>query len=208
MNPEVDEYIKSGCGRCKLVGTPLCKVNPWRHIIIELRSLLLETDLTEEVKWSIPCYTFNGGNVVLLTAFKEYCALSFFKGSLMRDEGKLLIRQTKNVQGTRQLRFTTIDEVINNTALIRSYINEAIELEKSGMRIETKKVSDYDVPQELQEKLETSPRFKEAWDALTPGRKKGYILYFSGAKQAKTRAARIARHEQNIFAGKGLHDRY
>jgi len=208
MNPKVDQYLEIGCGRCKLVGTPQCKVNSWRHIMVELRKLLLECELTEEIKWSIPCYTFNDGNIVLLTAFKEYCALSFFKGSLMKDEAGLLISQTKNVQGTRQLRFTAIEEVSNNTVLLKAYIKEAIELEKSGAEIETKKVSEYEIPDELNVKLEASPALKTAWEALTPGRKKGYILYFSGARQAKTRAARVAKHEQNIFAGKGLHDRY
>jgi uncharacterized protein YdeI (YjbR/CyaY-like superfamily) len=207
MNPEVDNYLAVGCGRCPLGGTPDCKVHNWPEALAKLRAILLECGLTEEVKWGFPCYTVENKNIVLLSAFKEYCALSFFKGALLEDAQGILFQQTKNVQSARLVRFTNVQEIVELEPILREYIEEAIEVEKAGLQVEHKKTAEFDVPEEFQTILDDDPAFNAAFAALTPGRQRGYLLYFAGAKQPKTRTARVEKWMPQIFAGKGLHDR-
>ena len=206
MNPQVDLYLAEGCGRCPLVSTPQCKVKTWQEELKKLRSILLESELAEETKWSQPCYTFQDSNVVLISAFKDYCAISFFNGALLKDDRGILIQQTENVQAARQLRFTNIDEIVEMEPILKAYIQEAIEVEKAGLKVDYKKTAEFIIPEEFQTKLDEIPALKTAFDALTPGRQRGYILYFSGAKQSETRTSRVEKYTQKILAGKGLHD--
>jgi uncharacterized protein YdeI (YjbR/CyaY-like superfamily) len=162
--------------------------------------------LTEELKWGCPCYTFHKNNIVLIHVFKEYCALLFFKGALLSDTNGLLIQQTENVQAGRQMRFTSLQEIIGLEATIKAYIYEAIEVEKAGLKVEFKKTREYNVPEEFQKKLDEIPALKTAFYALTPGRQRGYLLHFSAAKQSKTREARVEKYMQQILDGKGLDD--
>lgn len=207
MNPGVDNYLAVGCGRCPLGGTPECKVHNWPDVLAKLRAILLETALTEEVKWSVPCYTFDGKNVLIMSALKEYCALGFFKGVLLQDPEGVLIQSTKNMQAERQFRFTNVQQVAELEPIIKVYVQEAIEVEKAGLEVEYKKTAEFDMPEELEAKFDDDPAFKAAFEALTPGRQKGYLLHFSGAKQSKTRTSRIEKCTPKIFEGKGLHDR-
>lgn len=207
MNPQVDNYLAVGCGRCPLGGTPDCKVHNWPDVLAKLRAILLETALTEEVKWSVPCYTFDGKNVLIMSALKEHCALGFFKGALLKDPQGILIQPTKNSQADRQLRFTDVAQVVELESIVKAYVQEAIEVEKAGLEVEYKKTSEFDVPEELEAKFEEDPAFKAAFEALTPGRQRGYLLHFSGAKQSKTRTSRIEKCLPKIFEGIGLHDR-
>jgi uncharacterized protein YdeI (YjbR/CyaY-like superfamily) len=207
MNPQVDNYLVEGCGRCSLGGTPDCKVHTWEKELKQLRFILLDCGLTEEVKWSIPCYTFQKKNILLLSAFKDYCALSFFKGALLKDPENILVQQTENVQSTRQIRFTEVQKVFALEPVLKSYILEAIEIEKSGEKVPMKKTSDFSVPEELQIQLDCNASLKKAFETLTPGRQKGYLLYFSGAKHSKTRASRVEKYIPRILEGKGFHDR-
>jgi uncharacterized protein YdeI (YjbR/CyaY-like superfamily) len=189
------------------VDTILDKAKNWKEELKLLRQYLLYSELTEEIKWYQPCYTYDGSNVVILSGFKEYCALSFFKGVLMNDPDNALIQPTENMQAGRHLRFTSIEEIEDQKDLIKKYLKEAIEVEKKGLKVEFKKTSEFDMPEELEEKLAEDPEFKEAFEALTPGRQRGYILHFSGAKQSKTRIARIERCVPKIFEGKGHNER-
>lgn len=207
MNPEVDAFLLDGCGRCSLVGTPECKVNTWREHLTVLRKIALACGLTEERKWGMPCYTYNGKNVFLLAAFKEYCSISFFKGALLKNESNLLTSPGENSQAVRQFRFTELDDIISNTDQIKAFIFEAIELEKSGAKIEFSAKKELEFPNELYEILNQNPALKEAFEALTPGRKRGYALHFSQPKQAKTRVSRIENCIPKIMAGKGFQDR-
>jgi uncharacterized protein YdeI (YjbR/CyaY-like superfamily) len=207
MNPKVDNYLAEGCGRCPLVSTPRCKVKTWHEELEVLRSILVDTPLTEELKWSQPCYTFEKKNIVLMSAFKEYCALSFFKGSLLKDANGILIAQTENTQATRQIRFTNVQEIVELEPVLKDYIYEAIEVEKASLKVDYKDTTEFIIPEEFQNKLNEIPALKTAFDALTPGRQRGYILYFSGAKQSKTREARVEKYIQQILDGKGLNDR-
>ena len=193
MNPQVDEFLD--------------KAKNWPKELRQLRQYLLESDLTEEIKWYQPCYTYEGANVIILSAFKDYCALSFFKGVLIEDPENNLIQPTKNMQAGRHLRFTDLQEIIDQESLIREYIQRAIDVEKAGLTVEYKQTSEFDMPVELQEKLHEDPDFNKAFNALTPGRQRGYILHFSGAKQSKTRIDRIERCTPKIFAGKGFNER-
>jgi uncharacterized protein YdeI (YjbR/CyaY-like superfamily) len=207
LNPEIDNYLAEGCGRCPLVSTPKCKVNTWREELALLRPIVLDCGLTEELKWSVPCYTYNGNNILLMSALKDYCALSFFKGALMNDPDEILFQQTKNMQATRLIRFTSVQEIIELEPVIRTYIQNAIEVEEAGLEVDYKSTEEFDFPDELRQMMDEMPEFEDAFNALTPGRQRGYLLYFSGAKQSKTRTARIEKHMQRIFDGKGLHDR-
>ena len=207
MNPKIDAYIEDGCGRCSFYRTSDCKVNTWRLELERLRSIVLDCNLTEELKWKQPCYTFQNNNILLISAFKEYSAISFFKGSLLKDTDKILSSPGENSQATRQIRFTGIAEIAQMEAIIKAYIYEAIEIERAGLKVNFKKTSEYDVPTELQKKLDTSPEFKTAFEALTPGRQRGYFIYFSQPKQSKTRIARIEKCVPQILAGKGLSER-
>jgi len=178
----------------------------WQDAFTKLRSIALSCPVTEELKWGKPCYEVNGSNVVLMHGFKEYCALLFTKGALLRDPQGLLVQQTKNVQAARQLRFTSAKEVTARTATIKAYILEAIELEKAGVKVAYKQTEDFEVAPEFQARLDNTPSLKAAFEALTPGRQRGYLLYFAGAKQPATRAARVEKYVRAIYAGPGLQD--
>jgi uncharacterized protein YdeI (YjbR/CyaY-like superfamily) len=192
MNPKVDFYFT--------------KAKQWQDEYIKLRTILLDTQLAEELKWGVPCYTFEGKNVVLIHGFKEYCALLFHKGALLKDTRKLLMQQTENVQAARQMRFTNIREIIDLEPVIKAFVKEAVEVEKSGAKVEMKKTTEFAMPDEFKAVLEANPELKKAFEALTPGRQRGYLLYFSSAKQAKTREARIEKYMPQILAGKGVDD--
>jgi len=173
---------------------------------VQLRRIILECGLTEEVKWGVPCYTFEGNNIFLLRAFKDICSVSFFKGVLLEDAEGVLVAPGKNSQASRVFRFTSVQQVNEQEDLLKRYIFEAIEVEKAGLQVEFKKNSE-PIPEELQAKLDEDPFFRAAFEALTPGRQRGYILHISGAKQSATRASRVEKHVPRILEGKGIHDR-
>ena len=207
MNKTVDNYLIDGCGRCPLGGTPDCKVHLWISELEYLRRIVLDCDLAEESKWGFPCYTFQNKNVLLVSAFKEYCSISFFKGVLLKDTKELLEKPGENSQAVRLLKFKNLEEIKAIEGEIKNYICEAVELEKSGLKVIYKK-SPEPIPEELEKKFEEDLMFKSAFEALTPGRQRGYILYFSAAKQSKTREARIEKYIGNILNGIGFHDEY
>jgi uncharacterized protein YdeI (YjbR/CyaY-like superfamily) len=190
MNPKVDFYFN--------------KANKWQNEIETLRIIILDSKLTEDLKWGVPCYTFQKKNIVLIHVFKEYCAVLFFKGALLKDVHGILIQQTKNVQIPRQMRFTNTNEI--DKATLQTYINEAIELERDGVKVELKTTNEFNMPDELKNKLSKTPALKKAFNSLTPGRQRGYLLYFSAAKQSQTREARIEKYTPQILNGKGLND--
>lgn len=207
MNPKVDNYLAVGCGRCPLGGTPDCKVHPWQAELREVRRILLDTELTEELKWGFPCYTFQGGNVVILSSFKDNCTLSFFKGVLLQDSERILVQPGENSQAGRVIRFTSVDEILALEAVLKAYVAEAIEVEKAGLKVEYQDTSAFEFPDELLKMFADDPAFAAAFEALTPGRQRGYLLHFSSAKQSQTRVRRIEKYMPRIFEGKGLHDR-
>jgi len=170
--------------------------------------IVLDCLLDEELKWGVPCYTYEKSNIVLIHVFKEYCALLFFKGALLQDEQGILVQQTDNVQGGRQIRFTNVHEIVEMEPILKAYIFEAIEVEKAGLEVNFKKTTEFNVPEELQQKFDKNPALKTAFEALTPGRQRGYILYFSDPKQSKTREARIEKYTEQILNGKGFNDPY
>ena len=182
------------------------KERRWSAEYAALRQLCLASGLNEELKWGQACYDLNGSNVVLIHGFKAYCALLFMKGSLLEDPEDLLIQQTKNVQAARQLRFASLADINKQSAAIKAYIREAIAVEKSGAKVEMRGVAQFDVPEEFQERLDDEPKLAEAFYALTPGRQKGYLLHFAGAKRSATRAARVEKHAPRILKGLGLDD--
>ncbi|OPG15982.1 YdeI/OmpD-associated family protein [Ferroacidibacillus organovorans] len=192
MNPKVDEFLN--------------KSKRWKEEYETLRRIALDCDLTEDFKWMHPCYTFDGKNIVLIHGFKEYCALLFHKGALLQDAHGILTQQTENVQAGRQIRFKNVREIIATESTLRDYIFEAIEVEKSGLEVNFKKTSEFIMPQEFQNKLDESPALKTAFAALTPGRQRAYLLYFSQPKQPKTRESRIEKSMEKILNGKGLND--
>jgi len=205
-NSGVDTYLKEGCGRCPLGNTPDCKVNAWRKELKALRAIVLDCGLTEEVKWSVPCYTVNGGNVAMVSALKDYCALSFFKGALLKDPHGLLDKPGKNSQAARLMRFTNVEDITAKKSTIEAYIHQAINVERAGLKVEFKQNPE-PIPDELKEKLKSNPALKVAFENLTPGRQRSYILHISAAKQSSTRISRIDKCIPKIFAGKGFHDR-
>jgi uncharacterized protein YdeI (YjbR/CyaY-like superfamily) len=192
MNPKVDAFMK--------------RADKWREEFEKLRSIALDCDLTEELKWGQPCYARDGNNIVLMHGFKEYCALLFFKGALMKDPNGILIQQTENVQSARQIRFTSAGEIVQLKPVLKAYILEAIDVEKAGLKVEMKKTEEFAMPDEFKTRLDADESLKTAFEALTPGRQRAYLLHFSQPKQAKTREARIERCIPDIFAGKGLND--
>ncbi|RYY07212.1 MAG: hypothetical protein EOP43_03915 [Sphingobacteriaceae bacterium] len=192
MNPKVDFYFT--------------KAKKRQFELEQLRTLVLECNLSEELKWGKPCYTFQNNNIVLLHDFKEYCALLFFKGALLQDTENLLVQQTENVQSARQIRFTSIDEIAELRSTIKAYIFEAVEIEKAGLKVQLKKTAEFNLPEEFQHKLTENPALKTAFETLTLGRQRAYCLYFSAPKQSQTRAARIEKCLPQIFNGKGLND--
>ncbi len=192
MNPKVDFFFT--------------KAKKWQEEFEELRRILLGCELTEELKWGVPCYTYQNSNIVLIHGFKEYCAVLFFKGALLKDAMGILISQTENTQATRQIRFTDVEEIVEMEPIIKAYVNEAIEVEKAGLKVDYKKTSEFIIPEEFQNKLDEIPALKTAFEALTPGRQRAYILYFSAAKQSRTRESRVEKYMQQIIDGKGLND--
>ncbi|MGG1068980.1 YdeI family protein [Priestia megaterium] len=192
MHPKVDEFLS--------------KAKKWKEEYETLRKIVLDCELTEDYKWMNPCYTFEKKNIVLIHGFKEYCALLFPKGALLQDSHGILIQQTENVQGARQIRFTNVQEIIEKEAVLKAYIYEAIEVEKAGLKVKVKKHEELIIPEELQHKFDEIPALKDAFTTLTPGRQRAYILYFSAAKQSKTRASRVEKCIPNILNGKGLND--
>lgn len=207
-NIKVNEYLVRGCGRCKLYDTPDCKVHNWEQELKALRKILLETELVEEIKWSMPCYTHNKKNILILAAFKEYCSINFFKGSLLKDPKMILETAGDNSQSGRLIRFTNLKDVKKLESSLKEYIQEAIEIEESGKKVKTKDVSEYNVPEELESIFKKDSVFKKAFQALTPGRQKGYLIYFSQPKQSKTRIDRIKKYRPLILEGKGFNDSY
>jgi uncharacterized protein YdeI (YjbR/CyaY-like superfamily) len=192
MNPKVDEFLS--------------KAKKWKEEYEKLRNIVLDCELTEEFKWMHPCYTFEKKNIVLIHGFKEYCALLFHKGALLQDAHGILIQQTENVQAARQIRFTNVQEIVEMETILKAYIYEAIEVEKAGLEVNFKKNTEFIIPEELQNKFDEIPALKTAFEALTPGRQRAYILYFSGPKQSKTRQSRVEKCMQQILNGKGLND--
>jgi len=184
------------------------KAKQWREEYEKLRIIILNCGLNEELKWGCPCYTYNKSNIVLIHGFKDYCALLFHKGALLRDTNGILIQQTENVQSARQIRFTNVGEIVELEPAIKAYIYEAIEVEKAGLKVDFKKTKDYTVPKEFQKYLDEDPELKTAFEALTPGRQRGYLLYFSQPKQSKTRKSRIEKCLGKILNGEGLQDKY
>jgi uncharacterized protein YdeI (YjbR/CyaY-like superfamily) len=192
MNPKVDGYLR--------------KNKKWQNELQALRTIVLESELTEEVKWRVPCYTFQKANVVFLGAFKESCVLSFVKGALLKDAKKILIQQTENSQSVRIIRFISVAEIVAMKAVIKAYIEEAIAAEKAGLKVQFKKISEFKIPEELQAQFDKAAALETAFRALTPGRQRAYLLHFSGAKQSQTRASRVEKWMKHILKGKGLDD--
>ncbi|MFS0619199.1 YdeI/OmpD-associated family protein [Priestia megaterium] len=192
MHPKVDEFLS--------------KAKKWKEEYETLRKIVLDCELTEDYKWMNPCYTFEKKNIFLIHGFKEYCALLFPKGALLQDSDGILIQQTENVQGARQIRFTNVQEIVEKEAILKAYIYEAIEVEKAGLKVQVKKPEELIIPDELQHKFDEIPALKDAFTTLTPGRQRAYILHFSAAKQSKTRESRIEKCIPNILNGKGLND--
>lgn len=192
MNPKVDFFFD--------------KAKQWQKEFEKLRAIALNTGLDEELKWGCPCYTYRGKNIFLIHGFKEYCALLFFKGALLSDSHSILIQQSENVQAARQIRFTELKEIVDLEKIITTYLFEALEVEKSGIKVEMKETKQFEMPEEFQNKLDENSALKEAFENLTPGRQRAYLLYFSSAKQAKTRESRIEKYIPDILIGKGLND--
>ena len=192
MNPKVDWFFN--------------KATKWQEEYDKLRMIVLDCGLTEELKWGCPCYTFEDSNIVLIHGFKEYCAFLFFKGALLKDPNGILIQQTENVQAARQIRFTNIEEIVKLESTLKAYIKEAIKVEKAGLKVPLKKASEFSMPEEFKNVLDATPKLKKAFYALTPGRQRGYLLYFSAAKQPKTRESRVEKYVKKILDGKGLED--
>lgn len=203
-NTTVDVYFTEGCGRCALARTPACTVHTWHAELEILRSIILETGLTEERKWGVPCYTFEGKNVLLLGSFKESCVVSFLKGVLLQDAHHILIKQGENSTEWRVVRFKSVEEIAQVRIILKEYIFEAIEVERAGLKIE--KDERLALPEELEKEFTENPALQTAFEALTKGRQRGYVLYFSAPKQSKTRQARIQKCIPLILKGKGIHD--
>jgi len=191
-NPKIDFFFRNS--------------EKWQKELEKLRTIILDCDLTEELKWGVPCYTFQNSNIALIHEFKEYCAILFIKGALLKDPNAILIQQTENVQAARQIRFTNVREIVEMETILKAYIYEAIEVEKSGLKVNYKKAAEFNIPEEFINKLEGVPGLQDAFEALTPGRQRAYLLYFSAPKQSKTRAARVEKYMQQILNGKGLND--
>lgn len=192
MNPKVDWFFN--------------KATAWQKEFQQLRTIILDCDLVEELKWGQPCYTFEKKNIVLIHGFKEYCALLLFKGALLKDPKKILIQQTENVQVARQIRFTSVAQIVKMKSTLKKYIYEAIAVEESGVKVALKKTSDFKIPEEFQTRLDKNRALRTAFNALTPGRQRAYIFYFSSAKQSKTREARVEKYVDKILDGMGLDD--
>lgn len=202
-----DQYIKNGCGRCEFGGTPQCKVRPWEEELRLLRDIVQESGLTEEIKWHVPCYTYKGRNILLLSALKDCVTISFFHGSQMKDPENILEKPGENSRFARYIRFMNAETILSLKDTILSYIQEAVEIEKSGKRMNTSNDPPLDYPKELTQMFENNPKLEEAFSSLTPGRQRGYLIHFSSAKQAKTTITRIEKCMPKIFSGKGFNER-
>lgn len=192
MNPKVDWFFN--------------KDTKWKKEYQELRTIILDCGLIEELKWGCPCYTYEKNNIVLIHGFKDYCALLFFKGALLNDPNGILIQQTKNVQSARQIRFTDVKQIVNLAKTLKAYVYEAVEVERAGLKVKMKKTSDFKIPEEFQRKLDKIPLLKKSFYELTPGRQRAYIFHFSQARQSKTREARVEKYIKHILNGRGLDD--
>ncbi len=192
MNAKVDEFLS--------------QAKKWQEEFERLRKIILDCGLTEELKWGKPCYTFQKSNVVLIHGFKEYCAILFFKGALLNDTKGILVTQTENTQAARQIRFTNVQEIVEMEPILKAYIHEAIEVEKAGLKVDFKKTAEFIIPEEFQKKLDENPALRTAFEALTPGRQRAYIHYFSQPKKSETRGSRVEKYMQQILNGKGLND--
>lgn len=192
-NPQVDGFLR--------------KEKRWREELTKLRAILLDCDLTEEVKWRHPCYTFEGSNIVILGGFKEYCVINFIKGALLKDAKKILVLPGENTQASRFVRFTELQQITKLSPVLKAYIREAVEVEKAGLKVPMKKITDREIPEELQTKFEELPALKKAFESLTPGRQRQYLMHFSSAKQSATRSSRVEKCVQQILDGKGMNDR-
>lgn len=192
MNQDVNKYLNN--------------LKKWQEELISLHEIIVDCGLTEDFKWMHPCYTNNDKNIVLIHGFKNYCAILFPKGALLKDSEAILIQQTENTQSARQIRFTETSEILELKPIIKDYIKEAVAVEKSGLKMKNKKVSDFETPEELEEKFEVNPEFKNAFNNLTVGRQKGYLLHFAKPKQSKTRLSRIEKNTKRILDGYGLND--
>jgi uncharacterized protein YdeI (YjbR/CyaY-like superfamily) len=201
-----DVFFIEGCGRCPLGNTPQCKVNTWQAELAYLRTVVLDCGMKEELKWGVPCYTYNDQNVVMIGAFNDNYVLSFLKGSLLADPNGILTKPGENTQVGRVVRFTNLQQVIDLESALKAYLYEAIEVEKSGLKPVYKSNAELVFPEELLQALEQDPAFKKAFFALTPGRQRGYNLHFSEPKQSKTRESRIEKSMPRIMAGKGMQD--
>tara|TARA_R100000005_G_scaffold96635_2_gene85371 strand:+ start:431 stop:1072 length:642 start_codon:yes stop_codon:yes gene_type:complete len=204
MTTDVNLYFTEGCGRCPLGGTPDCKVNFWPQELKQLRRIVIECGLTEESKWGVPCYTFQGNNIGVVSAFKEYASLSFFKGALLEDANGILDKPGENTQAARLIKFTNARQIMEMESVLKAYIYEAIEVEKAGLKVPLKETSEFNMPEEFQKALHENPQLKAAFEALTPGRQRGYLLHFSQPKQSKTRESRIEKCTPKILEGRGL----
>jgi uncharacterized protein YdeI (YjbR/CyaY-like superfamily) len=191
-NPKVDVFVS--------------KSKKWQKEFQTLRKIILGCQLTEELKWGVPCYTFGKSNIVLMHGFKEYCAVLFVKGALLKDAKGVLIQQTENVQAARQIRFTNVREIVEMEPILTAYVHEAIEAEKAGLKVNLKKTSEFSVPEEFQHRLDESPALKTAFESLTPGRQRAYLFYFAAPKQSRTREARVEKYVHQILKGRGLND--
>ena len=192
MNPKVDAFLR--------------RAKKWQGELKELRSIVLDSQLTEELKWHQPCYTFQKNNVLIISGFKEHCVLSFIKGALLKDAKRILVKPGENTQSARVIRFTNVREIVEMAPILKAYIREAVEVEKAGLKVKFKKITEHTIPEELQNRFDKIPALKTAFRALTPGRQRAYILYFSAAKQSKTRESRIEKCMRRILKGKGLDD--
>ena len=206
MNPLVNKYLVDGCMRCKFGGSPNCKVNHWSKELEALRKIVIKSVLDEELKWGMPCYTLNNKNILMISAFKEYACISFFKGVLLKDKEKLLTAHGESSQSVRMIKFTNSKQIIQQSSIIKSYIEEAIEIENSGKKVEFKKNPE-PIPEELIVEFNKDLKFKKAFHELTPGRQRGYIIYFSQPKNTQSKLNRIEKCRENILKGIGLNDR-
>lgn len=204
-NSAADTYFDIGCGRCPLGGTPACKVNKWRELLLNIRTLMLASGLTEERKWGVPCYTYEGKNVVIISALKESCSMAFFKGALLQDNSGLLQKPGENSNASRVIKLTQLGQLKEKEAQIMNLIGEAINIERSGLKV-PKNTQPVPVPHELQAMFDHEPGFESAFKKLTPGRQKEYLYYFGQAKQSATRSARIDRYYNKIMLGRGFND--
>ena len=206
MTTDINDFILNGCGRCNKYATPLCKINNWKEELLLLREIVLQSGLSETMKWGMPCYQLDGKNVVMLAPFKDNCTLSFFKGSLLKNHSNILVKAGENSEQSRVIRFTNKSEIIKIEFEILDLIKEAIENEKKGIKVGAKKITEADFPIEFLKEIESSNQLRIAFQKLTPGKQRAYLIYFNSAKQSSTRESRIKKHIPQILNGKGLSD--